>query len=255
MLIKQRTAKLNRILAGHIKAQAVSNVKLGESEFDSRYRWNPALGSTGRYIDRNGRAVSSRAIVGQLERVIEGVKGEMLQNAQDLIDGAISPQIWYNRMSESVRVIHGVTASASAGGWAQMTEKHWEIVNEQVRDQAGYLDSFAIQVDKGEVKLGKGFLRRVGSYSDAARSTGLEIERNLAEKGSRRATHEMRVLGPADHCRTNPKTGQKGCVELAGHWEFIGTLPKIGDTPCGPNCRCHFVYGIKVGNDIIPIQE
>lgn len=233
--------------------RAIINVKLGESEFDSRYRWNPALGSTGRYIDRNGRAVASRVIVGQLERVIEGTRGEMIRNAQDLVDGKVSVQVWYERMTDLVRVIHGVSASASAGGWAQMGTEDWAIVNEQVKEQATFLNRFAIQLDKGEVKFTKGFFNRVGSYADAARSTGEEINRRTATK-TRNATHEQRVLGPADHCKTDPRSGLKGCVDLEGFWAPIGTLPKIGKTPCGINCRCHFIYGIKVGNDIVQIE-
>lgn len=255
MRVKVRSKRLNRILAAWVKAQAVSNVKLGESEFDSRYRWNPALGSTGRYIDRNGRAVSSRVIVSQLERVIEGVKGEMIKNAEDLAAGRISAQIWYNRMGESVRIIHGVTASASAGGWAQMGERDWAIVNEQVKAQSGFLNRFGTQVDRGEVKFTKGFFNRVASYADAARSTGEDIRRRAAVT-SRSATHEQRVLGDADHCRTDARTGLKGCVDLAGFWAAVGSLPPIGQTPCGNNCHCHFIFGIKVGNDIValPLQ-
>lgn len=233
----------------------LANVRLGESEFDSRYRWNPALGSTGRYIDRNGRAVASRVIVSQLERVIEGVRGEMVDNAQDFIAGKVSAQVWYERMNDLVRVIHGVTASASAGGWAQMGTEDWAIVNEQVKSQANFLGRFATQLDQGEVPLTKGFLNRVGSYADAARSTGEEIKRRTAAK-TRQATHEQRVLGAADHCKTDQRTGLKGCIDLEGFWAPIGTLPKISDTPCGVRCRCHFIYGIMVGGDIValPLQ-
>lgn len=231
------------------------NVKLGESEFDSRYRWNPVLGSTGRYIDLNGRAVAARVIVSQMERVMDGVRGEMVENARDLVAGKVSVQVWYERMNDLVRTIHGVTASASAGGWAQMGEADWAIVNEQAKAQAGYLGNFAKQLDNGEVALTKRFFNRVGSYADAARGTGEEIKRRLATK-TRSATHEQRVLGAADHCQTDRRTGLKGCVELAGFWVPVGTLPPIGGAPCGVRCRCHFIYGIKVGSDIValPLQ-
>lgn len=215
---------------------------LGESEFDSRYRWNPELGGTGRYIDRNGRIVKGEVITDQLEKVIEGVQSEMTGLALDLVDGKISVQEWYDKFRLNVKTMHGVAGSLAKGGWAQMRDDDWELIKTITLENLDFLNNLAQGLDDGSIKRDGNFLRRVNQYVAAARSTKEEIKRKTMMTT---ATHEKRVLGPADHCRS--QEGMEGCWELwKKGWEPIGTMPKIGETPCRQNCRCHFVYAIWV---------
>ena len=38
-----------------------------------KFRWNPHLGSTGRYIDDKGRIISQESVTRETEKVITGV--------------------------------------------------------------------------------------------------------------------------------------------------------------------------------------
>jgi len=222
------------------RVQFLTYATLGTSEFDSRYRWNPEVGSTGRYIDTDGRIVKQEVVRSQLELVISGVQSDMVALAVDLQDGNISLQTWYDTFKSQVKTMHGVSASLAKGGWAQMAEEDWQLTKDITENQMTFLNKFAKGIDDGEVKLDGNFLRRVDQYVAASRSTGEEIRRfSMRDK----ATHEKRVLGPADHCHT--AEGMEGCWELFKKgWQLFGTLPAIGQTPCRQNCHCRFIYAI-----------
>jgi hypothetical protein len=47
---------------------------------------------------------------------------------------------------------------------------------------------------------------------------------------------ERRVLDtPEESCSMCPDLAAQG-------WGPVGRLPAIGDTPCGPGCKCHFEF-------------
>lgn len=222
------------------RVQFLTYATLGTSEFDSRYRWNPEVGSTGRYIDKDGRIVKQSVITDQLEKVISKLQSDMVALALDLTDGKISTQQWYDTFKGQIKNMHGISASLAKGGWAQMGDKEWELTKDIVEKQMGFLNKFAKGIDDGEVKLDGNFLRRVNQYVAASRSTGEEIKRQAMQD---KATHEKRVLGPADHCHT--QDGLDGCWELFKlGWQLMGILPPIGETPCRQNCHCKYVFGI-----------
>ncbi len=232
------------------RVEFLTYATLGTSEFDSRYRWNPDLGGTGRYIDKNGQIVKGKVITTQLEKVITGVQTEMLGLALDLVDGKISVQSWYDTFRGSVKSMHGVAASLARGGWAQMSEENWTLTRQITQEQLGYLNNLAQGLDTGSIKKDGNFLRRVQQYVAASRSTQEEIKRQVM-LGT--ATHEKRKLGPADHCRT--RDGVEGCWELFKlGWVPVGTLPRIGDTPCRQNCHCTFMWASLIDGSFKIIQ-
>jgi hypothetical protein len=66
------------------------------------------------------------------------------------------------------------------------------------------------------------------------------------------AAQERRRLGVAEHCRTHGDL--EGCVELHDlGWQPIGSLPRLGQTPCRTNCKCHwqFRYQDEQGNWVL----
>ncbi len=204
----------------------------------STYRWNPSLGSTGRYIDENGRMVPSRDVVRQTERVIKGVRQEMRGLSLDLAKGDISLQRWYNGMRERIKLIHGLHAAIAKGGWANMTQGDWGRVGALTKKEYQYLANFALELKTGKQKLDGSFLYRSEMYAMASRRTASEVARHEAKK---KHTEEKRVLGVADHCTT--RGGKVGCLELAGRgWQPITSMPQIGDTPCRIHCHCHYIY-------------
>ena len=58
------------------------------------------------------------------------------------------------------------------------------------------------------------------------------------------AVEERRVLERAEHCESDEEL--EGCIELSEKgWQPIGTLPRLGVSPCRSNCRCRFDYRYK----------
>ena len=86
------------------RVEFLTYATLGTSDFDSRYRWNPELGVTGRYIDRDGRIVKQGVVTDQLEKVITGVQSDMIGLALDLQDGKINVQQWYDTFKSQIKI-------------------------------------------------------------------------------------------------------------------------------------------------------
>ena len=138
-----------------------------------------------------------------------------------------------------MKIVHALSAALSLGGWFNVKPSDWGRVGSLTKWQYERLTNFANEIASGKQALDGRFTLRVNMYAKAARGTGEEIARAVAAENG--YTKERRILGVADHCRT--AGGLQGCVELAEKgWEPIGTLPRIGDTPCRTNCHCHFIY-------------
>ena len=196
------------------------------------FRWNPALGQTGRYIDKRGRAVAQSRVIGDLENVTTGLRAEMLDLSRQLQSQTISLAEWQVGMRDKVKIIHNAHAAAQSGGWAQMTQGDWGAVGAITKKQYAFLQNFAIQIENG-LPLGGNFLRRSMMYADAARGTGQDMLRRKA--GQNGFTEERRILNPADHC--------PDCVEFAARgWQPLGSLPRISDSICRTNCKCEFEF-------------
>lgn len=228
-----------------------SKVKSKTTAPPSRFRFNPKLGATGRYIDSRGRVVSAKKVIAEAERVIRGTKTEMIDLSRKLKAKKISLQEWHDGMKLRMKIIHGTAASIAKGGWAQMTPADWGAVGSISKSQYQRLNNFTIQIADG-LPLDGRFMRRAGMYADAARGTQEDMNRREAARNG--LTHERRMLGPADHCTT--QKGLKGCVEIADMgWQPIGTLPRIGESPCRTNCHCRFEYGRQgKGGKIIKVN-
>jgi hypothetical protein len=201
---------------------------------DSRYRFNPKLGTTGRYIDARGRMVKNEAVIAEMENVLSGVKGEMIGLSQQLQNSEIGLQEWYNGMRSRMKVIHGIEAAIAKGGWAQMTQSDWGAVGAITKQQYRFLNNFAAQIEDG-LPLDGRFLLRTGMYADAARATGEDMKRREADRNG--FDEEARVLAPADHCVDCVRWS----VDNLG-WQPIGTIPRIGESICRTNCHCRFIF-------------
>ena len=203
------------------------------SELTPEFRFNPNLGSTGRYIGPGGRIVSQAKIVNALEAVTDGVKAEMVSLSRQLQAGTINLAEWQLGMRDRTKLIHTARAAVAKGGWARMTPSDWGRVGAITKRQYAFLQNFAVEIESGKQKLNGNFLRRAGMYSDAARGTQADFER--IEAGRRELTEERRIRFPGDSCPT--------CIEQAEQgWQPLGTLNRIGDSECRVNCRCIFTF-------------
>lgn len=226
---------------------------LRPSPYDSKFKFNPKAKGGGRYTDQHGNFVSSKVVLNQLEKVINGTKAEMTGLYNQLEAGEIGIQEWYDGMRRRMKIIHGISASIAKGGWAQMTQSDWGKTGNRLKKEYRLLSGFAQDMVSGKQPLNGNARRRAGMYAEAARGTGEETKRGEME--ARGATHERRMLGATEnHCHTD-KSGLLGCVELADKgWQLIGeVLPPIGTSPCRTSCLCRFIYGRMENGRVVPL--
>ncbi len=126
-------------------------------------------------------------------------------------------------------------------------------LNRQVSVQAGYLDRFKREVESKPPKeiadlsnlviavepppMTPGqFIARAEQYGNAVwevQNVGREIVRKQEVFSAERRIHDK---PPGHHeCRT--------CIEQSAlGWQPLGTLKEIGDSECGGNCDCYFLW-------------
>lgn len=206
-----------------------------------RYLFDPRLGKTGRYVNAaTGRLVSWNDVRGAMERRISGSRQRVNQIGRSLAVGDISLADWQTQMRDELKIIHTMAGAIGKGGWQNMTQADWGAVGQISREQYGYLQRFAIDIETGRQPITRPdgtpngqFLRRADMYSQAGRGTQAQIERRTANQSG--ATEERRVRVASDSCET--------CIsEAAKGWQPLGTLRRIGDTVCKTNDRCYFEY-------------
>lgn len=107
----------------------------------------------------------------------------------------------------------------------------------QIADQLRYLRGFVSDILTGRQPLDGRALARARQYGQASRGVYESVRGRVAEAMG--YDEEMRVLHGTDHCSAS---SLPGCIESAGRWAPIGTLPRIGGCTCRQNCRCHFTF-------------
>ncbi len=200
------------------------------------YRWNEPAG---RYIASSGQFVAFSAVQASLEEVLLGSQAEMDLLADRLQYGGIRVEEWRSMMIEQVKTVQVASAALGRGGWAQMSQADWGWVGRECRRQYAYLNRFADQIASGEQPLDGRFLTRAKMYGLAGRGTFEEMRRRYGKMYKGVVEERRRLTLGAEHCMT---VGNKtGCLELAElDWQPVGTLPRIGFSPCIVNCRCYF---------------
>src|SRR5262245_15904303 len=133
----------------------------------SRYAWDTL---TRQYRGAGGRFVPRADIRKAIDDAIAATARRLTTLADELRTGAITGDRWLDEMQASVKDGHRYNGAAAGGGWAQLTDTDLARVSRLVRDQYGYLDRFARQIDGGLVLDGR-FRSRVQLYAEAGRGT------------------------------------------------------------------------------------
>lgn len=203
----------------------------------SSYGWNE---QAGRYVNQTtGRFVPFTAVKSELEAVVSASQQRMAAVSQQLIDRQITVKEWQLAMAREIKEAHIASAAASKGGWAQMTQSDWGWTGAKIKEQYQYLKNFANEIASGKQKLDGRLMVRAEMYGAAQRTTFEEMRRRYER--NKGLTEERRILGPAEHCTSSGDL--EGCLELASKgWQPIGTLPRIGQSPCRVNCKCTFEF-------------
>lgn len=210
----------------------------------SPYAWD---GSSRRYIEmRSRRYVPFTEIREQaIEPLIRSSK-ETLRSLGTGLQSGGSLADWERSAIEEVKLSTIAASLAANGGTGSETEADRDHTAELILLLLLLLHGFAREIEKKVFPLNGRLLRRSDLYGSSPRST-FEEARRAGMAAYFGAVEEKRVLGKADHCTTEDGGGLlKGCVEIADSgWSKIGTLPRLGESPCGTNCKCRFIYRYK----------
>jgi bacterioferritin-associated ferredoxin len=198
------------------------------AEVRTLYRWDA---QRLQYRDARGKFVKSADVRKALSDVVNANKRQIRALARQLNNGTLSVQQWQASMETAVRDLHLGATAAGKGGFGQMTQRDYGLVGRRLQFHYEKLDGFARDVEAGRISAG-----RVVARAELYARAGVGVYENSRREAARGVmTEERRVLGAAEHCGV--------CVEEAAKgWQPIGTLKRLGDSPCLANCRCSYRF-------------
>ena len=193
------------------------------------YVWDPDLQQ---YRGPRGTFVKRQKITALLERSINGRERRILDGAQALYDGKITPKVYAARTAELVKRQHLQNSALAAGGWDRLTPADYGRIGGNLRSEYKHLAGLANGIANGTVSTAQA-QNRLHMYMGNARKEFYAVERAHLPKPKAGMTRmERRQLNPADHCGD--------CIGYAAQgWQAEGILPVPGEgSQCDGNCRC-----------------
>lgn len=241
--LKDPIGAANRRLEGNInRAQRFINDPLGElsKRIDARLRAVKRLWNGADSDDSPARSLSGQRVRYEraIEKTITDTETKIAALMKELQDGRIDIERFRDLMRDTIWRSHLKTAVLGAGGIGNVSANTLEIVDREIAEQFRYLDGFigdlrAMRAQGQEIQPRQ--TARAKLYAQASRVTAREAQRQYIYNEIGGQAQERRVLTPADHC--------DDCVDYADQgWQPIGTLPPLGESQCGQNCKCVFVY-------------
>jgi cytochrome bd-type quinol oxidase subunit 1 len=151
-------------------------------------------------------------------------------------------------MQEQISLSHRVNTVLATGGFAAMTIAAWNYAETRVREETAYEVRMAAQTQAGQVSPAQ-LVNRTSMYSESTYRTFSQAKTNAAKVAG--VLEARRILDPrAEHC--------EDCPELASEeWERIEVVVPIGESACGPRCRCFIQYRRNAGEqpDETPLPQ
>jgi hypothetical protein len=187
----------------------------------------------------NGGTVSLADVKAGAEAAVQQARADLAVLADRAQRGQITGEVWYRGAQDAIKRLHYANAALARGGWAQMRPQDVRAVEATIEEELTRLRRFARNIDLGLIRVNSpGFLHRNQQYADAARAT-YENTR-LDDNAEKRGHNEFkRVLGAADHCRTDAVKGRIGCLEAAAMgWVPADKFILIGGCTCWGGCHC-----------------
>lgn len=187
-----------------------------------------------RYRDPdNGRFVARDTIRRGLDDLILDSQKIITTASDELRKGEIRLSEWQDIMAQEIKRTQLGSQALLRGGWNQLTESDYAVINGRIKEQLDYLHRFTEDLRAGTVRTDGQFFNRARMYPASARVGYHEDEGPLVRAVG--YTQEHNVLNPAEHCAE--------CVDCwARGWVPIGSLPRIGSRQCFGNDRCTIRY-------------
>lgn len=213
--------------------------------------WNPY---SREYVPVKGKPVDTNGV----RKIVNGIRGNVTERirtlAQRVKDGKETNLTQFSLdFKDEIRNLYITTHVLARGGIDEMEPSDWGMLGRSLRDQYDFVGNLVrdlenvrvgVRGDDGEIivrdsgipELSDGFLDRVEMYTESSWGAAGEFENVLRDRESGFGSLERRVLDPmAEHC--------DDCMAQAElEWQPPGVLEDIGDTACGPGCRCFFEF-------------
>ena len=206
----------------------------------ARFTWDAKVRlyvytQSGRHIP--ALEIRNRAI----EPFIQSVKDMMRAATAGLQSKAADVDAWQAEMMQTIKLSQLAAWLIANGGQKNATKSDNDNAALTILALLIFFNLFVKDILAKKQPMNGFLLLRSGLYANAARDA-YEEGRRQGEQIYLGKTQERRVLDPqANHCHT--VEDWIGCPELAAKgWRPIGSLPRLMDTPCVSNCRCHFEY-------------
>lgn len=209
-----------------------------------QYRFNRA---TGRYIDERGRFVSAQTIRTELDRVLDSITADMVDLSKRFRNGEIDGRTFQAEAMRLIKQSHLTSGAMAKGGFFNMSQQDFGRIGQITRREYGHFRDLLADITSGRQRLDGTLDNRMRLYGQAGRGTYHDFER--IDRAAQGYNEERRILHARDHCTSQGDL--EGCTELAKrNWQAIGSLPRIGNTPCRSNCRCTFAYRKETGETV-----
>jgi hypothetical protein len=191
-----------------------------------------------RYRDASGRFVKASEIQDALQRVVKASKRLIVRLSEQMASGSISVGQWQQGMEAAVKDLHLAATATAKGGFGAMTARDYGLTGARLRNHYERLDSFAQDIEANRMTPGQ--IKARGQLYASAGNGVYQNARREAAHGV--MTEERRVLGNAEHCDVCVEESAKG-------WSPLGTLKRLGDSPCRANCKCQWRFRKQSASD------
>jgi len=211
-----------------------------------KYKWDPRKR---RYVDENGKEVSAKTIRRWADDFAASIAALYFARAAAVVNannaGTLTQDIfagWATQTRRDIRNSHRAAAVIAYGGLDQMTDAEWHRADQTVNREQGFFDTFTTGLVLGSVELASRISSRSAQYGSAIYSTYENSVRDREIKANAAAGNEGEERRD---CADDPNSCED-CIDAAAlDWQPEGSLPEIGDSECGGNCRCFFETRIK----------
>lgn len=182
-----------------------------------------------RYVDDNGKVISSRAVRKEVADHVEHEKEITKSKARQLIASTITVGGFFSFMTSKIEDWHKLTGRIAYGGVPRMTPEREARIAEIIATQLDYLKGFKADVEQA-AELTSQVENRAGMYADAAYST---YENSVKQREA-----DAGVLSGRRICEEDAASCDECVSAASSEYMPLDELSDIGSLQCLNNCRC-----------------
>lgn len=190
------------------------------------------------FQETNGRrqSIAVGSVKNDINRFAHGVSLEMQKITDQLSNGHITGQEWYNESARTMKLSYRAAVDVARGKSGEMDKDDEELWLALALLLFLLLNQTAEALLDGRIES-FGRLKNIMRLRGGAVSGLFENWRLNKAKTVVGFTEARRVLGVAEHCTGSDN--RPGCVELAElGWLPIWRMVPIGAATCRDNCKC-----------------